>query len=384
MFHWSVNVSHIQFSRVAKVLKHPESQVASRLTSPSGLKVLLASAVFAFAFISVNADASNTDNATRLLRAGKHGDALKVIEAGLKIDPKDPQLRFTKGLVLMEQKRTQDAIAIFLKLSEDYPDLPEPYNNLAVLYSQDNQFEKARAALNMAMKTNASYATALANLGDIHARMAAQSYGKAMNVQGQNVGAQSKLQVLTAFTVPAPAAVAEAKPALTVPPPAEVANKQQKSDGSPSKTVAKTATATAAIPPPKSDSRPVASSATTLKNELQRSGEQADVASAVGEWVKAWAEKDMDAYVAAYENGYYGNGTKNHAAWVRLRKTRILGKDSIEINIHNQKVEIDGDTAVVSFRQLYTGGTVKSDDLKTLTLKKKSGKWKITKETTAT
>lgn len=367
------------------MLKHPKSQVASRLPSTPGLKGLLASALFAAAFISVSADASNTDNATRLLQAGKHSEALKVLEAGLKANANDPQLRFTKGLVLMEQKHTEEAIAIFLKLSEDYPDLPEPYNNLAVLYSQDNQFEKARVALNMAMKTNASYATALANLGDIHARMAAQSYGKAMNVQGQNGGAQSKLQVLTAFTVPTPpAVVAQAKPAVIIPPPALVATPQQKLDNLPSETVAKTAAATAAMTAPKPDRNAVASPATPLKKALQPSSEQTDVAGAVDEWVKAWTEKDMDAYVAAYENGYYGNGTKNHAAWVRLRKTRILGKDNIEIDIQNQKVEIDGDTAVVSFRQLYTGGAVKSDDLKTLTFKKKSGKWKITKETTAT
>lgn len=369
------------------MFKQPKSLVALRLPPSAGVKGLLATAVVAAAFISVSSDASNLDDATRLLRAGKHGEALKVLEAGLKRDANDPQLRFTKGLVLMEQKRTQEAIAIFLKLSEDYPDLPEPYNNLAVLYSQDNQFEKARAALNMAMKTNASYATALANLGDIHARMAAQSYGKAMNVQGQNVGAQSKLQALTAFAVPAPPAptiVAEANTAAVVPPPAPVANQQQKTVIPQPKTVTKAPAPVAEIVPPKLDGSTVASSAAAVKKEAQPSNEQAEIADAVGAWVKAWSEKDMDAYVAAYENGYYGSGTKNHAAWVKLRKARILGKDSIVIKIENQKVEVDGETAVVSFRQIYSGGTVTSDDLKTLILKKKSGKWKITKETTAT
>lgn len=387
MFHWSGNVSYIQFRRVAKVLKHPKSLVAFRVPSAAELKGLIATAVIAAAFVSVNSDASDLDNATRLLRAGKHAEAMKVLDAGLKIDANAPQLRFTKGLVLMEQKRTQEAIAIFLKLSEDYPDLPEPYNNLAVLYSQDNQFEKARTALNMAIKTNASYATALANLGDIHARMAAQSYGKAMNVQGQNVGTQSKLQVLTAFAVPVPpaaATIAAVNPPAIIPPPAAVAKMQQLPESALPKTAAKPAAPIAAIAPSKPDGSTAVTPVPSVKRDVQPAKEESDVADAVSAWVKAWAEKDMDAYLAAYENNYYGSGTKNHAAWVKLRKTRILGKDSIVIKIENQKVELDGDTAVVSFRQIYTGGTVTSDDLKTLTFKKKSGKWKITKETTAT
>jgi Flp pilus assembly protein TadD len=59
-------------------------------------------------------------------------------------------------------------------LIEDYPELPEPYNNLAVLYAQQKQFDKARTALEMAIRIHPGYATAYENLGDLHSRLASQ------------------------------------------------------------------------------------------------------------------------------------------------------------------------------------------------------------------
>ena len=50
-----------------------------------------------------------------------------------------------------ELGKTNDAIMTFQSLTEDYPELPEPYNNLAVLYSSKGQFEKARVALELAI-----------------------------------------------------------------------------------------------------------------------------------------------------------------------------------------------------------------------------------------
>ena len=83
--------------------------------------------------------------------------------------PKDAQGRFLKGQILTEMNKPADAIAVFTKLTEDYPELPEPYNNLAVLYAQQKQYDKARTALEMAIRTHPSYAIAYENLGDVYA-----------------------------------------------------------------------------------------------------------------------------------------------------------------------------------------------------------------------
>lgn len=108
--------------------------------------------------------------------------------------------------------------------------------------------------------------------------------------------------------------------------------------------------------------------------------EQDKILTAISTWSKAWAAKDMDAYLSAYDAGYKG-ATKSRAAWVAERKMRILGKNSIQITTETPSVDVNGDTATASFRQVYDSGSVHSDGIKTLTLKKIGGKWHITNET---
>jgi len=64
--------------------------------------------------------------------------------------PQDAEARFSRGLVLVKLSRTDEAIKVFADLTRDYPQLPEPYNNLAVLYAQKGDYEKARDALEAA------------------------------------------------------------------------------------------------------------------------------------------------------------------------------------------------------------------------------------------
>lgn len=132
----------------------------------------------------------------QLLLAGRHADALARIDQALAAKPRDPQMRFLKGVVQTEAGRTADAIATFTRLTEDYPELPEPYNNLAVLYADQNQFDKARAALEMAIRTNPGYATAHENLGDVYARLAAQSYARAAQLAPGNAALAPKQALL--------------------------------------------------------------------------------------------------------------------------------------------------------------------------------------------
>ena len=90
--------------------------------------------------------------------------------------PREPQARFLKGVVQTEQGQDDAAIATVPALIEDYPELPEPYNNLAVLYAQKGEYEGARIALESAVKTAPDWAVAHENLGDIYVRLGAAEY----------------------------------------------------------------------------------------------------------------------------------------------------------------------------------------------------------------
>jgi tetratricopeptide (TPR) repeat protein len=140
--------------------------------------------------------ADEYSDVNQLVRSGKLAEALTKADQYLVSKPRDPQMRFLKGVIQTESGKPTDAIATFVKLTEDYPELPEPYNNLAVLYASQGQYDKARAALEMAIRTNPSYATAHENLGDVYAKLASQAYSKALQLDSSNTGVQPKLALI--------------------------------------------------------------------------------------------------------------------------------------------------------------------------------------------
>src|ERR1035437_3768078 len=155
-------------------------------------------AIIAVALLSLSplAQADALQDIGKLMKQGQHAQALEKADQYLATNPKDPQARFLKGLILTELNRTQDAIVVFTKLTEEFPESPEPYNNLAVIYAQQKQYDKARQALEMAISTHPSYATAHENLGDIYAHMASQAYDKALQIDSSNTSAQTKLSMI--------------------------------------------------------------------------------------------------------------------------------------------------------------------------------------------
>src|SRR5690349_10636876 len=159
------------------------------------------------------ARADDLQDAQQLLKSGQREQALEHVNKALAAKPKDPQARFLKGVILTEQGKQSEAVDVFTKLTQDYPNLPEPYNNLAVIYAGQGQYEKARSALEQSIRTHPSYATAYENLGDVYAKLASQAYGKALQLDASNTGAQNKLSLVRELVrEPAPAAVAVTAP----------------------------------------------------------------------------------------------------------------------------------------------------------------------------
>ncbi|MFZ2737093.1 MAG: tetratricopeptide repeat protein [Burkholderiaceae bacterium] len=131
----------------------------------------------------------------RLIRSQQFKQALNQADLYLANKPRDPQMRFLKGVIQTDSGLPEQAMNTFTALIQDYPELPEPYNNLAALHAQKNQFEQARAALEMAIRTNPNYAIAHENLGDVLAQLASQSYARAQELQA-NPKLPAKLQLL--------------------------------------------------------------------------------------------------------------------------------------------------------------------------------------------
>src|SRR5690349_13970082 len=156
----------------------------------------LATVIAAWFGVAFAAPADDLREAQRLYTQGKQAPALEKLDAFPKAQPRDPQGRFLKGLILTEQKKTAEAIQVFTGLTEDFPELPEPYNNLAVLYASQGNYDKAKSALELAIHTHPSYATAHENLGDIYAQLASRAYDRALQLDKSNTTAQTKLSLV--------------------------------------------------------------------------------------------------------------------------------------------------------------------------------------------
>lgn len=164
------------------------------------------------------AHADDYSDVNALLRQGKADEALAKADAYISGKPRDPQMRFLRGVILTEQGKQAEAIAAFTQLTQEFPELPEPYNNLAALYAAQSQFDKARAALEMAIKLNPDYATAHENLGDVYVRLAGQSYGRAQQLESGNTTVPPKLALIRQmFSTPTASSLPPATPAARKP-----------------------------------------------------------------------------------------------------------------------------------------------------------------------
>lgn len=330
--------------------------LASSITS-AALKVMLVAVVLS----AGSAYADDYADVNVLIRAGKLAEALARADQYIASKPRDPQMRFIKGVIQTESGKPADAIATFTQITQDYPELPEPYNNLAVLYAGQSQFDKARAALEMAIRTNPSYATAHENLGDVYAKLASQAYSKALQLDGGNTGVQPKLALIR--TLFAPDAKGQ-KPGANPP-------------SSSSVTVPPVAKAPVAAPPPAA--APVTAPVAPV---VASSGAEKEVEAAVRNWATAWAAKDMAAYLGSYGKEFDPPGSVGRKAWEEDRRSRIMGKSSISIKLNDLAVSVNGSKAVVKFKQAYSADSLNVSSRKTLELVKAGERWVIVREST--
>jgi tetratricopeptide (TPR) repeat protein len=132
--------------------------------------------------------------------------ALTQLDARIKTNPRDAQAKFKRATVLARMGRDEDAIAAFTELTQLYPELPEPYNNLAALYAKQGRYDDARGVLEVAVKANPSYGLAYENLGDLYLRMANAAYQRATDLGHAGASTRQRMADLQKIITPPPAA----------------------------------------------------------------------------------------------------------------------------------------------------------------------------------
>lgn len=372
--------------------------------------------LFLFGMPTSAADAVYEIN--QLLKKGKREQALEQVDAYLAAQPKDAwgrnitQMRFLKGTLLADLHRNDEAIRVFAKLTQDYPDLPEPYNNLATLYAIQGNYDGAKDALERGLRTDPAYATAYRNLNEIYARIATSAYDHTVRASkggqpapalvkdlcdnygrmaNQSVGRQhvaGEVSLIRDIPKSRSSAAAppskididemavETAPAVSSLPPAFINPAVNPAPTVPSVVVA------AKPDLPAASNVPATTQSQTLKQESAPSPDaEKAVLAAVSGWASDWSRKNANGYLGFYAGDFRPPSGQSRAEWAKLRKERIAKPKRIAVSVDAPKITMVDDThATVSFRQGYRSDDLQTSTRKLLLMVKRGGKWLIQEE----
>jgi tetratricopeptide (TPR) repeat protein len=119
----------------------------------------------------------------KLTKERKFADAIKAIDAALVKSPRNVQLRFLKARLQIELRDQVSAKNTWIEITQQFPELPEPYNNLAALSANQGKWIEARDYLELALKLRPDYVTAQGNLAEVYLRLSELNYQSASKLQ---------------------------------------------------------------------------------------------------------------------------------------------------------------------------------------------------------
>jgi tetratricopeptide (TPR) repeat protein len=284
----------------------------------------------------------------KLIEDKNYEQAQIEINALLKSDSDNPQLLFINGVLLSENNKVDEAIKVFESLTKTHPNLPEPYNNLAVLYAQQGDFPKAKHALEQSIKTHPSYATAHINLGDLYTRMASESYNQALQIDGSNKSAKTKLSLIKKLFNFQPIR----------------------------KNIEITKKASNESEAPKIQELDSKNIIENTSNNISLT----EIESFIDGWKTSWEQQNFESYINCYSLKFKNNNGQNFEQWKIYRKPRVTNKEKIEIKLTNIKITEINNGFEVSFIQEYKSGNIDSRTNKKLIIETVDNQIKIINE----
>ena len=298
----------------------------------------LLSAIVFLAFTTISFAQTDINEIKLLLKNGKYKIAENIINGAIEENLNNPEILFYKGIIETNLGKTNQAIDTFRGLTERFPELPEPFNNLAVLYAEKGQFRLAKEILEQAIKTNPSYLTAHINLGDIFTKMASEAYNKALEIDKSNNIAITKLSMIT-----------------------QLFNYNPNTKN----TVIDSVNAKKEVKNTK-----------LSKKELKKV-----ILNSIENWKTAWESKDVESYFDSYSSNFIYPNNMTKSQWQKYRTNRILPKKIISISISNIKFKFKKEKIIATFTQNYKSGRLNQTSNKNLTFVVESGQWFIVEET---
>ena len=252
------------------------------------------------------------------------GDQLLIEQPG------NAQIQFLTAYAYQMDKQSNRAKELYQNLIREYPELPEPRNNLAMIYLDQGNSDKASQLLIDALNTNSSYSTAYNNLGRIYRGIASATYRQAVSESNQPVKVPKiKLAALSDLS---------STEQLTI------------------------------------VTKPVTSSVVNIANVQTLLIEQ------VKNWAKSWNDKDVPTYISFYSLDHRPS-FETHRAWVEHRRKRIMRPGAIKVIVSDIEIRAQGENrAIIDFKQTYDSPNYSDKVLKRLSFRRIGSKWKISNE----
>lgn len=262
----------------------------------------------------------------------EYGPATVTGETLLQQYPQAVGVQFLTAYAYQMNNQPIAAIKLYQSLIAERPDLPEPRNNLAMIYLAQGDYDRASQMLIDAINTHQSYATAYDNLSRIYKGLASEAYRRAVSESSEPANYNHRFEL---------AALSELQ---SLPDAFDI-----EVDG---------------------DEPSLITTANLETLLIQR----------VQQWASAWSNKDFDAYTGFYSSRHRAR-FRSHADWVEHRRKRILRPGQIRVEVSDIKVRVNGNSrATVDFRQAFDSPQYSDRVVKRLAFNRIGETWKITEE----
>ncbi len=117
-----------------------------------------------------------------LLHDHQSTQALALANQTLVDQPDNGDILFLKASALTQLKKRSEAITVLKNLTERFPEMAAPYNNLASLYAAEGNLDDARRSLEKCIRAQPNYGIAQENLGDVYLALAQAAYTRALQL----------------------------------------------------------------------------------------------------------------------------------------------------------------------------------------------------------
>ena len=276
--------------------------------------------------------ATSIQQLQQLLEQQQYADAVNAGKQLLAQNPKHTRARFLTAYAYQMSAQPEKAEILYQNLIEDNPDLPEPRNNLAMIYLAKGDYDRASQLLVEALNTSPSYATAYDNLSQIYKGIASEAYRRAVSESSEPAKYTHDIK-LTALT---------------------------KLD-----TV---------------DDEPVTDKIPDNQTLINFANQETLLLERVKDWATAWSGKDFAAYTKFYNSGYRAD-FESHDQWIEYRRKRIARPGEIKVEISNIQIKWRSENkAIIDFEQAYDSVRYSDRVVKRLAFSRIGSQWKITEE----